>query len=435
MVRDPIAWLYGLQHFGIKLGLENIRSLLAVMGNPEFAYPSVLVAGTNGKGSVAAMLESMLRAHRIRTGLFSSPHLVRPNERIRLDGEDIPTSGLNRHLNRIREIIEDGLGRGALANHPSFFEVITATALQSFKEAAVECAVLEVGMGGRLDATNAVEASLCVVVTVDYDHTDTLGPTLERIAAEKAAIVKRGRRLVSGVEQQEARGALLESCRLAGAPLLEARRLACLERQEEGRFRLVTDARSYPNLSFPLPGLHQHENARVALVALEALSRELGFEPDARRVREGLASVRWPGRLQWIHEDPPLLLDGAHNPAGARALAEYLRSEVDRRGVLLFGAMRRKAVEVILGPLAGQVDAVVITRPPVERAADPEDLAPIARAVVERVDVVREPAEALVRARSLARPKSFVLVTGSLYLVGEVLGLLEGDQVPGPVSM
>jgi len=435
MVQDPVAWLYGLQHFGIKLGLENIRSLLTVLEHPESAYPSVLIAGTNGKGSVAAMLESMLEAHGVRTGLFTSPHLVRPNERIRIDGADISTPELNRCLGRIREKIEDGLGRGILASHPSFFEVITAASLEAFKDAAVDVALLEVGMGGRLDATNAVEALLSVVVTVDYDHTERLGPTLKRIAAEKAAIVKKRRQLVSGVEQEEARDVLAHACRRAGASLVDARHLAQLEHRPEDRFRLTTGARTYADLSLPLHGIHQRENARVAVVALEALFDDLGFEPDPSRVREGLAGVRWAGRLQWVEGDPPLLLDGAHNPAGARALAGYLSTLEERRAVLLFGTMRQKAFRQILRPLAGRVDAVVITRPRVERAADPEELAAVARDVLERVEVIREPAEALARARELARPGGFVLVTGSLYLVGEVLGLLEGDRVPGPVSM
>jgi len=291
-------------------------------------------------------------------------------------------------------------------------------------------------MGGRLDATNAVDAAMSVVVTIDYDHVEHLGGTIERIAAEKAAIVKPGKRLVSGVVQDEARAILRAAAERAGADLVEARRLADVRDLADGRFEVRTPRRTYADLRSPLRGRHQRDNARVAIVALETLAPELGFEVDAARAREGLAGTRWPGRLQWIEAKPPLLLDGAHNPAGAEVLAEFLAAEAGGlRAVLLFGLIQDKEVQGIVGPLAERVDAVVITRARVERAAEPEDLLPHLRALVKRVEVVRDPAEALERARLLALPDGYVLVAGSLYLVGEVLGLIEDRPVPGPVSM
>jgi dihydrofolate synthase/folylpolyglutamate synthase len=433
---DPVGWLYSLQHSGIKLGLDNIRALLDLLGHPQRAYASLLIAGTNGKGSVAAMLESMLSAHGIRAGMFTSPHLVRPTERVRIGGEDISGSQLDRLLVEMRARIERGVASGALAVVPSFFETITAAALQAFEESGVECAVLEVGMGGRLDATNAVDAAMGVVVTIDYDHVEHLGDTLERIAAEKAAIVKPGRPLVSGVVQDEARAVLRAAAERAGATLVEARQVAALSDSGDGRFEIRTAERTYGGLTSPLLGRHQRDNARVAIVALEALGAELGFTVDAARVREGLAGTRWPGRLQWITAQPPLLLDGAHNPAGAAVLAEFLDAEFrGRRAVLLFGALENKEVEGIVRPLAGRVDSIVITRARVERAAEPEDLARRVRPLAKRVEIVPDMSDALTRARALALPDGFVLVAGSLYLVGEVLGLLEGGPVPGPVSM
>jgi dihydrofolate synthase/folylpolyglutamate synthase len=211
--------------------------------------------------------------------------------------------------------------------------------------------------------------------------------------------------------------------------------VARLERSGAEAFRIVTDRSAYDDLRLPLPGLHQQENARVAVVALEALAGELGFDPEPVRVRNGLAAVRWPGRLQWIDGDPPLLLDGAHNPAGAGALAAHLRAEGHRKRILLMSAMRKKNVDQILRLVAPHAGAVVLTQPAVERAADPDDLLPLARSAFERVEVLEDPAEALERARALARPDGYVLVAGSLYLVGEILGLLEGAPVPGPVSM
>jgi len=432
---NPVGWLYDLQHSGIKLGLDNIRALLDVLDHPERSYPSALIAGTNGKGSVAAMLESMLRAHGIRVGMFTSPHLVRPNERIRIDGRDISDDDLDGLLIEMRSRIEDGIARGALDICPSFFEVVTATALQAFMEREIGCGVLEIGMGGRLDATNAVDAVMSVVVTIDYDHTERLGGTLESIAAEKAATVKPGRPLVSGVEREEARAVLREAAERAGSPLIEAARIADLVHAEDERFAIHTARQSYPDLALALRGRHQVENARVAVVALETLAPELGFDPDPSKVREGLGNVRWPGRLQWVEGSPPLLLDGAHNPAGAQALADYLRSRGGEHPVLLFNAMRKKKVEEMVRPLADLIDAVVITRARVDRAAEPEDLAPVLEPHVKRVEVIPDPGEALERARALALPNSYVLVAGSLYLVGEILALSETSPVPGPISM
>ena len=229
-LQAEIDWLYGLQHFGIKLGLENIRALLEELEHPERAFRSVLIAGTNGKGSVGAMLQAMLSASGIAPGLFTSPHLVRPNERIRLGDRDIGDCELARRLSCMRGRIEGALGRGALETPPSFFEVITATALEAFGEAGVSIALLEVGLGGRLDATNAVDADVSVVVSIDLDHTKTLGPTLEQIAAEKGGIVRSGRPVVSGVVRQRATGVLQKICREREAPWIDANAATVFER-------------------------------------------------------------------------------------------------------------------------------------------------------------------------------------------------------------
>jgi dihydrofolate synthase/folylpolyglutamate synthase len=432
---DPIRWLYGLQQFGIKLGLEGIRTLLDRLGHPESAYPSVLVGGTNGKGSVAAMMEAVLAASGRTAGLYTSPHLVRPGERVRIAGRDLTDADLGRHLETVRLATESALSDGALAAHPSFFEVMTAAGLVAFREAGIDAAILEVGLGGRLDATNAVEAELSVIVTVDLDHTDRLGATIAKIAAEKAGIVKKGRALVTGVRAEEALPVLRRAAREAVATMIEAHDAARVEREPDGRFAVETATARYDGLSLPLPGRHQIENARVAIVAVEELGRALGvrFPPDV--VRRGLLAVRWPGRIQWIAGSPPVLLDGAHNPASAAALADYLRDRGGEAPVLLFGAMANKDARGILAPLAPLVRAAVVTRPPVDRAADPGDVARAAADLPVAVETVADPAVALARARALAPSGSFVLVAGSLYLVGAILGLLEGADAPGPVAM
>lgn len=432
---DPIRWLYGLQQFGIKLGLEGIRTLLDRLGHPESAYPSVLVGGTNGKGSVAAMIEAVLGATGRKVGLYTSPHLVRPGERVRIAGRDLSDADLGRHLETVRLAIKRALAEGALAAHPSFFEVMTAAALAAFRDAGIDAAVLEVGLGGRLDATNAVEAALSVIVTVDLDHTDRLGGTLREIAAEKAGIVKRGRPLVSGVRQDEAIEVLRGACREAGSPMIDAAEAALIGAAPDGTFAVTTAAARYDRLSLPLPGRHQIENARVAVVAIEELGCALGVRIEPESIRRGLRAVRWPGRLQWAGGTPPILLDGAHNPAGAAALADYLRDRGGEAPVLLFGAMADKDARRILEPLAPLTRTVIVARPPVDRAAEPGDVARAAAGLPVAIETVADPAAALSRARALTPPGSFVLVAGSLYLVGAILGLLEGADAPGPVAM
>jgi len=443
-MRDPeptaqIQWLYDLQHFGIKLGLDNIRRLLDELAHPECAYRSALIAGTNGKGSVAAMLHAMLEASGTRTGLFTSPHLVRPHERIRIGDRDIGGDELGRLLDRMRETIETALERGRMETPPSFFEVITATALQSFRDHGVEAAALEVGLGGRLDATNAVEADLSVVVSIDLDHTKTLGPTLARIAGEKGGIVKPGRPLISGAVRQRAVDVLKRICRERGSPMIDAlTAVRLVEEAPDGTFVLETDRSRYPQLELSLPGRHQIHNARVAVAAFERLAERLGFAPEADAIREGLASVRWPARMQWVRdEDGPaeLLLDGAHNPAGAAVLANHLGTLDRPAPVAVFGIMHDKLLVEMIEQLAPHLHGVVIARPDVQRAADPDEVAAVVRRYVDLVEVVPQAAGAYARAKEIAGAERYVLVTGSLYLIGEILGLLERRPTPGPVSM
>lgn len=437
MAQDMIDWLYGLQHFGIKLGLDNINAVLEILDHPERAYASVHVAGTNGKGSVAAMVDSMLAACGVPSGLFTSPHLVRPHERIRITGRDIEDDELQRRLASLREIIEAGLADARLEAHPSFFEVVTATALQAFAEHGLRAAVLEVGLGGRLDATNAVDADVAVVVSIGLDHVKTLGPTLENIAAEKGGIIKPGQPVVCGATQQKVLHVLEGICRERGAELIDARRAARLIAEGGDRFTLETDRCRYPDLRVSLPGRHQIDNARVALVTFEELAQRMALRVEPGTVRRGLAEVRWAGRLEWI--DPPgrprMLVDGAHNPSGIAAVTGYLRGLELSPPVLLCGATSGKSLTGLLGPLAPLVDGVVVTRPPVPRGLDPAEVAEEIRPLFGAVEAVDDAAEALQRACALAGEERWILVTGSLYLVGQILGLIGGRSAPRPVAM
>jgi dihydrofolate synthase/folylpolyglutamate synthase len=438
MVHETIDWLYGLQHFGIKLGLDNIRALLELLNHPERAYRCIHVGGTNGKGSVAAMADAILTAAGLRSGLFTSPHLVRPNERIRIAGQEIADDDLHRLLREMRRLIDAALASGLLESQPSFFEVITATALEIFAKRGMQAAILEVGLGGRLDATNAVDADVGVIVGIGLDHTKTLGPTLELIAGEKAGIIKPGMPVVTGTVQQRAIDVLQKVCSDRGAELIHARNAVRLVSEENESFSLATSRGNYPSLRCALPGRHQIDNARVALAACELLAERIGLKLDGEAVRAGLAAMRWPGRLQWIEPAngwPRLLLDGAHNPAGIAAVASYLRSRRGPRPVLLCGATSGKPLDKLLGPLAGLVDGVVFTKPPVERGLEPAEVAAATSGLFEPVEAIPDPAEALNRAGRLAGGDRYVLVTGSLYLVGEVLGLLTAEDVPGPIAM
>jgi dihydrofolate synthase/folylpolyglutamate synthase len=418
VTNDSIAWLYGLQSHGIKLGLDGIRTLLALLEHPESAYPLMLIGGTNGKGSVAAMLDAMLAASNRRAGLYTSPHLVRPNERIRIAGEDISDREFHRVLAVVRAACESGMVEGRFGAHPSFFEVMTAAALCAFRDGSVDAAVLEVGLGGRLDATNATEPVTSAIVTVSLDHVETLGKTLEAIALEKAGIIRGGRPLVSGVAQPEVVAVLRARCDAMGATFVDAR-----------------SATLPSGVRLSLDGAHQRDNARVAAATFDAFSRATGHAPSSRNVRQGLETARWPGRLQLISGAPSILLDGAHNVAGAEALASHLALRGGPKPVLLFAAMADKNVAGILGPLVPYVASVVTTRPSVARAADALDVAAAARALGLPSGAEQEPARALEKARALAGPGGVVLVAGSLYLVGTVTAVLEGGVVPGPVAM
>jgi dihydrofolate synthase/folylpolyglutamate synthase len=437
-MHETVEWLYALQHFGIKLGLDNIRALLRELGHPEKALKCVHVAGTNGKGSVAAMIDAMLESSGVRSGLFTSPHLVRPNERIRIAGEDIDSDELHRRLDGMRTMIADAKEGGRLETQPSFFEVVTATALHAFEQHGLEAAVLEVGLGGRLDATNAVAADVGVIVSIALDHTKTLGPTIEKIAVEKAGIIKPGMPVVSGVVQQRAIDVIRQTCDRRGARWIDARLEVKLVHETPSSFSLATARAAYRDLRPALVGRHQIDNTRVAIAAFELLMERMGHEVDPEAVRQGLATMRWPGRLEWVAPDDglaPMLFDSAHNPAGVDALARHLVDERRGKAVLLFGATTGKPLERLIDPLLPFVEAAVITRPPVPRGLDPEEVAELVRSRIDAVSVAAEPRAALEVARGLAGADGYVLVTGSLYLVGHVLGLLTPEEVPGPVAM
>ena len=325
---ESLRYLYSLGHevLAAKLGLESITLLLDRLAHPERSFRSVLVAGTNGKGSVSAMIDSIARAAGHRCALFTSPHLVRIQERIRFRGAEITESDFARLATLVRQRSDELVAGGLLAALPTFFEQVTAIALCYFRECAAELAVLEVGLGGRLDATNAVDRIVSVVTSLDLDHQNILGATIEEIAAEKAAIIVPGARAVIGRQHHSgASEILMGRCLETNVLPVFVNEPGAIDTAEFGRVTLAYESSgtSYAKVRLGLRGRHQAENAASAIETAEVLDQS-GFGISREAIVKGLRDVSWAGRLELIEDRPALLLDGAHNPSGAQALRAYL---------------------------------------------------------------------------------------------------------------
>jgi dihydrofolate synthase/folylpolyglutamate synthase len=386
-----------------KFDLERITRLLEALGNPHRAGRFVHVAGTNGKGSTSAMIEAGLRAAGVRTGLYTSPHLIEPTERIQIAGHAITPDKFANLFTEVHEIAERMLQAGQLDLHPTYFESVTAMAFMQFARERVETAVLEVGLGGRLDATNVVTPALSVITPIDFDHQVFLGDTLDKIAAEKAGILKLGVPAIFAEQPPEAEAVLRAH---AQAPYTLSRDWAITDLDLDARgsrFRLRE-----MEIVCPLAGEHQVQNARTAAIAL----RELGVSPA------GIASTWWPGRLERVSERPEIILDGAHNPAGTRALASYIQRFYNGRRVwIVYGVMRDKAVSEMAEMLFPLAQCVIVTAPANSRAMPPETI-PAPGAIVTHT--VAEAIALLGR----AEPRDAIFITGSLFVVGEARALL-----------
>jgi dihydrofolate synthase/folylpolyglutamate synthase len=408
-----------------KFGLESIATLAGDLGNPQLAAPCAHIAGTNGKGSTAAMLESILLAAGLRTGLYTSPHLERINERIRIDGEDISDADFAALWTRVKASIERLMASGALAANPSFFECVTAMAFLAFAEHRVDFAVYEVGMGGRFDATNIVRPEIAVITPIDFDHENFLGHSIEEIAGEKAGIVKPGAWVVTSAERPEARAVIARRCKELDARLFEVDDWWRIVRMEDldGRYRAeVSTADSEGALAIepPLPGRFQIRNALTAATAARLLARR-GFRITDEAIARGIAATRWPGRLERLANRPAVYLDGTHNPAGARELLNFWKENfAGRRILLVYGAMRDKAVDEIAGMLFPRADTVILTQPRQPRAVSASLLGEMTGHLASDFHVVADPFEALERALEMAHPEDAVFATGSLYLVGDL---------------
>ena len=413
---DSVRFLYALGNelkAGAKWGLERMQALLHALGNPERELRIIHVAGTNGKGSTCAMMASACRAAGLRTGLFTSPHLVSPTERIRIGGEDVSEQRFAELFQKVHQVAEAMVEAGEIDAHPSYFETVTAMALLAFR-GTTDAVVLEVGLGGRLDATNVVEPRLTVITPVDYDHEAFLGNTLSSIAAEKAGILKPRIPVVLAPQREEAERVIRARAKELGCPIIEAAEdsPAAVEfTPYDSQF--IFEGR---NFLCPLPGEHQVQNAVTAILACETFG--LSFE----HIQEGMASTRWPGRLEFIERSPDFVLDGAHNPAGAHALAAYIERFWAGRPVwLVYGAMRDKAIEEVTSQLFPLAAKLILTAPDFARALRPEALAQMAN----HPNTATAPTifAAIAMARE-APGDAIVFFTGSLYVVGEARALL-----------
>jgi dihydrofolate synthase/folylpolyglutamate synthase len=417
--------LFERRRFGVKPGLEAVRALLDVLGHPEESFAAVHVAGTNGKGSVCAMVASILREAEYRTGLFTSPHLIRLNERFCVNGEMVDDAALTQLMNRIEATAEEV---DATRDQPvTFFECSAAMAFEHFRKSGVQLAVLETGMGGRLDATNIVRPAVSVITRIAMDHSDYLGDDLATIAGEKGGIIKPGRPVVIGAMPPEARDVLVCLAHERGAPLCDASETVSVDLLEMGldgvRVKISTPTTTYPSMTVPLLGEHQLENIALAVAACEVLRDELRLPVSDRAMAAGLVCTEWEGRLQVIQRDPLLLIDGAHNPDAAYALARSLKRLLKGKPVgLVLGMCADKNIRATLQKLA-VLKPKVWTVPLVNsRGMAQDELQHLAVSVGldadGRADLDSALAEALEWAR---RNEGAVCVAGSLFLAGEVL--------------
>lgn len=420
---DLLKELYGLERFGIKLGLDVIRDLLARIGSPHEAFPAVHVTGTNGKGSVCAYLASIFEAAGHRVGLYTSPHLVRFNERIRVNGRAIADEDVARLYAQIKPHAA-AMAVASEANQPTFFEVTTAMAFEHFREARVDVAVVEVGMGGRMDATNVVRPVGCVITRIGLEHTEHLGRSIDRIAREKSGILKPGVPLIT--VDQPVLGLLTARAKALGCPVTVVGRDVRYSRSSfdlEGQDILLEDGLSL-SVRIPLLGAFQPENAATAFATALAVKGEWKLTKVA--IERGLRTARWPGRLQVVRKEPIVIVDGAHNAPAAEALAESLRELFpNRKLTFVLGILNDKDLAGIAGHLGPLAAKVIATRPRTPRAFDMGDLAR-AFTPYAPVEAVADVKEAVTQVVGAAGKEDAIVVAGSIYTIGEALELFGG---------
>lgn len=413
--QQSLKYLYSLDKFGMIFGLTQVERILDAIGNPHREIQTIHIGGTNGKGSTAAIVASILEKEGYRAGLYTSPHLIRFTERIRMNGKEIEEDEVAEIVLWIRDRIE------AVKIDPpfTFFDFTTAMAFHYFSRKKVDLAVLEVGLGGRLDSTNVVDPLISIITNIAKDHEEVLGHSLLKIAKEKAGIIKKGRPLVTAATQPQVLRLFSRICREKRAPFYRVGKEFRYTRTGERNFHYEGLQRKLQEIHLNLHGPHQIVNATTALGTMEVLE-DLGFTVSTKALIEGLRDVNWPGRLEILSSSPRVIADGAHNPAGAQVLRETLEKEFRyRRLILLIGIMKDKDFESMLHTLAPMADHLILSKPNMLRAAPPSSLKQSLGRNGKKVEVIEDLGEAIGRAISMAGKDDLVCITGSLYTVGE----------------
>jgi dihydrofolate synthase/folylpolyglutamate synthase len=410
--------MYGLRRFGIILGLGTIRSILNALGDPQNNFYSIHVAGTNGKGSVAAALSSILQQSGYRVGLYTSPHLVRFNERICINNRQISNDAVVKSYQAVQ--------KAHLGNRtPTFFELTTAMAFYEFGRQAVDWAVIETGMGGRLDATNVIDPVISIITNVSMEHRDYLGNTLTQITREKAGIIKPATPVVTAIKQREAKSVIQRIAAKKSAPLYMLGKNFKVRRQPAGGFSYYGIENTWHDMHTALQGHYQVENAALAIAACELLNKD-HTSISQQSIRDGLIKTSWPGRLEIVSEHPMIILDGAHNLMAARELAKFLGDNLAQRPItLVVGILDDKPYQSMLKSLLPVCSRVIVTRAKTDRALDPRRLFETAKKTLSDVRIVSDVAQAFKQAVADADFNDVICIAGSLYVVGEAKAAIE----------
>lgn len=410
-----LDYLYGLEKFGMIFGLTKVEEILEAVGNPHREIQAIHIGGTNGKGSTAAIITSILRREGYRVGLYTSPHLIRFTERMKVNEKEIEKEEVASLTEWMRERIETA----GVAPPFTFFDFTTAMAFLYFKQKMVDLAILEVGLGGRLDSTNVIDPLLSIITNIGKDHQDVLGKGILRIAREKAGIIKESRPLITAATQPQVLRLFSKICREKKAPFFRVGKEFRYVLAGEGSFSYEGLYRKLWGLSLNLRGSHQMINATTALGAMEILD-DLGYRVSNDAMTEGLKEVDWPGRLEVVCSSPRVLLDGAHNPDGALSLKESLEKDFQYHHlVLLIGIMKDKDVHSILHSLSPLADRIILTRPGMDRAASPALLRKALGRNGKKAEVIEDFRKAIDKGLSLTGEEDILCITGSLYTVGE----------------
>jgi dihydrofolate synthase/folylpolyglutamate synthase len=413
--QQSLDYLYSLEKFGMIFGLTQVERILEAIGDPHREIQAIHIGGTNGKGSTAAMIASILQKEGYRVGLYTSPHLIQFTERIRVNGKEIEKEEMVALVEWMRERIE----KVGIQPPFTFFDFTTAMALYYFSQKMVDLAVLEVGLGGRLDSTNVIAPLLSVITNISKDHEAYLGRTILKIAGEKAGIIKEGRPLITAATQPQVLRFFSKTCREKGSPYFRVGKEFRYMLTEAGDFHYEGLHRKLWGLHLNLKGSHQVINATTALGAMEVLE-DLGYPVSTDAMVEGLGEVDWPGRLEMINASPNVVLDGAHNPAGALVLKEALEKAFRyQRLILLIGVLKDKDFESMLHLLTPLADHIILTRPNNDRSASPSSLKRVLGKNGKRAEIIEDLKEAIEKGLSITGEKDLLCITGSLYTVGE----------------